>query len=93
MVPHRNDAAAKIKNTRIPKLLKWCVLLPIPCVLLSYGWIKRLFVRPRTEAEQRTAEKQRQAGIRRELRGLPAKHDGEIPVTPLKPRNYATNRS
>jgi len=35
----------------------------------------------------RTAEKDRQAGIRRELRGLPAEHDGGMPVAPLKAAN------
>ena len=87
MLSHPKDDAAKAESVRIKKLLKWCVLLPIPCMLLSCGWIKRLFVRPKSEADKRTAEKDRQAGIRRELRGLPAKHDGGMPVTPLKPAN------
>lgn len=37
-----------------------------------WGWLKRWFCTEKMAAQQREAEKQHQAAIRRELRGLPA---------------------
>lgn len=58
------------------KRFKKVVGLPIPSAILCWGWLKRLFCTP----ESRVEEKVRQAGIRRELRGLPADHDRGRPV-------------
>jgi hypothetical protein len=67
------------ESVRLTKLFKRIAALPIACVLLPYGWLKRLFSR-QSPAEQRADEKQRQAGIRRELRGLPAKTEVHKPT-------------
>jgi hypothetical protein len=67
---------AKQKSARMTKRAKWMLWLPIPVAILCTGWLKRLFCKPATRAD----EKDRQSGIRRELRGLPAEHDQGRPV-------------
>ena len=62
------------------KRLKWILWLPIPRAILCWGWLKGLFCTPKLAAKLRAEEKDRQAGIRRELRGLPAAHDGGKPA-------------
>jgi hypothetical protein len=52
------------------RLAKWTVVLPILAVTGVTVWVRRWFGKPRTEAELRTDEKQRQRQIKRELRGL-----------------------
>jgi len=74
------DQAAKRESIRLTKLLKWILWLPVPRAILCWGWLKALFCTPGVMAEQRAAEKERQSGIRREMRGLPAAHDGGKPV-------------
>ena len=56
--------------------VKRVLWLPIPPAILCWGWFKRFFCRPTTRSE----DKDQQAGIRRELRGLPAEHNGGHPV-------------
>ena len=58
------------KSLFLPRL-KWVVGLPIAGLVR----VARMFMTARSAREQRTDEKARQAGIRRELRGLPTEHD------------------
>ena len=64
------NASAKSERL-VVRLLKWPLQ---PTVRHASGWIKRRFAR-RSPVELRADEKARQAGVRRELRGLPALHD------------------
>jgi hypothetical protein len=69
--------------------LKRALWLPIPSAILCWGWFKRFFCRPAT----RTEEKDHQAGVRRELRGLPAEHQGgKPPTTPATPSTPSPTR-
>ncbi len=63
---------AKMKSRRMTQRVKWALWLPIPPAVLCWGWLKRFFCRPASREEQ----KDHQAAIRRELRGLPGEHDG-----------------
>jgi hypothetical protein len=77
---HPKDDAAKAESLRLTKLFKWLMRLPLPCLLFSCAWIKHLFVRHQSPADERMAEKAHQSGIRRRLRGLPAVHDAAKPI-------------
>ena len=74
------DQAARRASVRITERIKWFFRLPVPGAILCWGWLKRFFCTPESAGKQRAAEKERQSGIRRELRGLPADHDGGKPV-------------
>jgi hypothetical protein len=74
------DQAAKRESIRLTKRLTWVLWLPIACVLLCAGWLTRLFRTPKSAAELRAADKGRQSGIRRKLRGLPAVHSEGKPA-------------
>jgi hypothetical protein len=74
------DRKAKKTSVRLDQRLKWLLWLPVPFLLLGLGWVKRRFVQAKSPAELRTKEKGRQAGIRRELRGLPTAHDAGKPA-------------
>ena len=66
------------------RLLKWPVWVPVLLAAGSFRGVKRLFT-PKSAAERRVDEKARQAGIRRELRGLPTDHDVADPRSGPKP--------
>jgi hypothetical protein len=57
----------------LARWLKWPVWAPVLLAAGGIRGVRRLFA-PRSVAERRVDEKARQAGIRRELRGLPAEH-------------------
>ena len=59
---------------RLARFLNTPLGLPVRLAVAGFGRIKRLFVTPRSTSELRVDEKARQAGIRRELRGLPTEH-------------------
>ena len=80
MPKETKDQAAKRESIRLTKRLKWVLWLPIACVILCAGWLTRMFRTPKSAAELRAADKGRQSGIRRKLRGLPAVHSGGKPV-------------
>ena len=64
----------------VMRLIRWSLRPP---TRQAPGWIKRRFAR-RSPVELRADDKARQAGVRRELRGLPTRHDrdsGHHPVT------------
>ena len=67
--------AANAKSIRLTKRLRQAAWIPVACALVPCGWLKRLFVRPRTRAELRTADEARQSEVRRQLRGLTPVHD------------------
>ena len=75
MNPHPKDDAAKAKSIRLTELVKYLSRIPLACVLLPCGWLKRLIVRRMTPAERRAADKCHQSEVRRELRGLTPVHD------------------
>ena len=75
MDPHPKDDAAKKESVRLTDLLKRAAWVPLMCLLLPCGWLKRLFVRLRTPAEQRATDKEHQSQVRRRLRGLTPVHD------------------
>jgi hypothetical protein len=76
----QKDEKAKADHIRIVKLLTRIVAGPVAGVRWAARGIKRLFGARGSAAQKHAAEKQRQSGIRRELRGLSAKHDGGRPV-------------
>jgi hypothetical protein len=80
MRSHPKADKEKKESVRLTKLFKRIASLPIACLILPCGWLKRVFVGRQSPADQRIAEKQRQAGIRRELRGLPPKPDAQKPA-------------
>jgi hypothetical protein len=51
--------------------IRWIVLLP----LVGPLFLVRKIFKGKSEQEMRTADKAHQATVRRELRGLPGKHD------------------
>ena len=61
-------------DRRFVRLLKMSFGLPVRVAVGGFHRLKRLFVTPKSVSELRTDEKARQAGIRRELRGLPTEH-------------------
>ena len=79
MDPHPKDDAAKVDSIRLVKLLKRAAWLPVWCVLVPCGWLKRLFIRLRTPAELQKTDEKRQSMIRRQLRGLTPIHDATKP--------------
>jgi hypothetical protein len=74
MDPQPKDDAARANSIRLNKLMTYLVRIPLACVLLPCGWLKRLMVR-RTPAQLRTADKGHQSEVRRQLRGLTPVHD------------------
>ena len=50
--------------------LKWTLWLPVLAITSGYFLIRRLLVKPKSEAERRAAEKARRKHILRSLRGL-----------------------
>jgi hypothetical protein len=80
MLGHPSEAASKRESIRLTEVVKRLAWLPVSLLLRGVSAVKRLFVAPKSEAEQRVKEKERQAGIRRELRGLPAHHDEGKPA-------------
>ena len=75
------DQAALRESIRLTKRLKRVLWLPAALVLLCSGGLMRLLRKPKSAAEVRSADKDRQSGIRRKLRGLPAVHqEGAKPV-------------
>jgi len=81
MIHETKDQAALRESVRRTAALKWLLWLPVAGVLVCSGWLVRLFHTPKSAADLRSADKARQSGIRRKLRGLPAVHDdGAKPV-------------
>lgn len=74
------DDAAKTESVRLQGIFKRFVCLPVPFVCWCFGRLKRLFVTRPSPTERRATDKQHQAEVRRELRGLPPVHDGGRPV-------------
>ena len=72
--------AARSKSRRITKRVLWLLSLPVGSGILCWGLLRRLFCSAESAKMHRAHEKDRQAGIRRELRGLPASHDGGKPI-------------
>ena len=79
MDPHPKQDAADKESIRLTALLKRAAWVPLMCVILPCGWVKRLFVRLRTPRETRAADKEHQTRIRRQLRGLTPVHDAAKP--------------
>ena len=69
------DKKAKKESARLDRKLMWFLWLPVPLLLVALGWVKRRFVTAESPTELRVKEKDRQAGIRREMRGLSTVHD------------------
>jgi hypothetical protein len=80
MLGYPSDAASKRESIRLTKVVTWVLWRPVALLLQVGGVVKRVFVTPKSVAEQRVLEKDRQAGIRRKLRGLPAHHDAGKPT-------------
>ena len=59
----------------VVRLMKWTLWLPARIVVGGFRSAKRRLVTPPTESELRADDKARQAGVRRELRGLPTVHN------------------
>lgn len=59
----------------VVRLLKRTLSLPVRVAVGGFRWVKRRLVTPRSAGELRADDKARQAGVRRELRGLPTAHN------------------
>ena len=60
---------------RLARLVRSSLQLAVRVTVAGFARVKRLFVKAKSAGELRVSDKARQAGIRRELRGLPAEHD------------------
>ena len=58
----------------VVRLLKGTLRLPARFAGGGFRWAKGRLVTPRSASELRADDKARQAGVRRELRGLPSEH-------------------
>ena len=75
MDPHLKDDARHTESIRISKIVARIASMGGWCLLVPCRWVKWVFVRVASPAEVRAADKAHQSAVRRELRGLPAKHD------------------
>ena len=81
MIHETKDQAALRESVRRTGWLKWLSSFPVAGAIVCGGWLMRLFRTPKSAADLRSADKARQSGVRRKLRGLPAVHeDGAKPV-------------
>ncbi len=62
-------------DRRLVGFLKSSLGLTLRLAIGGFRRVKRVFVTPKSAGELRADEKARQAGVRRELRGLPTAHD------------------
>ena len=62
-------------DRRLVGILKSSLGLTLRLAIGGFRRVKRVFVTPKSAGELRADEKARQAGVRRELRGLPTAHD------------------
>jgi hypothetical protein len=73
MTPKSDSANAE--SVRRQHQLKRLMCVPLPFLRWCFGLLKRVFVNPSSPTEVRAADKEHQAQVRRELRGLPPVHD------------------